>query len=52
MLQWERVWLVLQRLDAPGWGDSWEGSTLSEEKEKGMGEGLCEGGWEGAAFGM
>jgi hypothetical protein len=44
--QWERVCLILQRLDASGLGDTPGGSAFSEEKGL-MGEELSEGGLRG-----
>jgi hypothetical protein len=35
--QWERIYLVLQRLNVSGWGDNQGASTLSEEKRRGDG---------------
>jgi hypothetical protein len=41
--QWERKCLTLKKLDVPGWGQIQGGSTHSEQKGKGIGEGLSEG---------
>jgi hypothetical protein len=35
--QWETMSLDLQRLDIPGWRNEEVGSTISEEKEMGVG---------------
>ena len=49
----ERVSLILQSLDVPGWGDTRRKGTLSEAKERGDGKKeLFEGELEGAIFGI
>jgi hypothetical protein len=46
--------LILQRLDAPGWGDKVVIGELflSDVKRRDMEKELCEGGLGGATFGM
>lgn len=50
--RWGRIHPILQRLDAPGLGDTCEGATFSEAKGRDVGEEHFNGGLgEGTAFG-
>jgi hypothetical protein len=47
--QWERKRLTLQRLKVPGWGDTQEDPTHSEEKGVAMGKDCGRGDQEGGS---